>query len=88
MLRFDRISTSKKTLKNCNLVLHSYLNASSTDVKKMKQGIVGSGFCFVGMSWCVKNRGPVFSAAFSPIVQIIAAVFDIPFLHEPLHVGR
>ncbi|KAJ0427493.1 putative EamA domain-containing protein [Helianthus annuus] len=51
-------------------------------------GIVGSGFCFVAMSWCVKKRGPVFSAAFSPIVQIIAAVFDIPFLHEPLHLGR
>ncbi|KAK9053100.1 hypothetical protein SSX86_029730 [Deinandra increscens subsp. villosa] len=50
-------------------------------------GIVGSGFCFVGMSWCVKKRGPVFSAAFSPIVQMIAAVFDIPFLHEPLHIG-
>lgn len=50
-------------------------------------GIVGSGFCFVGMSWCVKKRGPVFSAAFSPLVQMIAAVFDIPFLHEPLHVG-
>ncbi|KAD3641355.1 hypothetical protein E3N88_30579 [Mikania micrantha] len=50
-------------------------------------GIVGSGFCFVGMSWCVKKRGPVFTAAFSPIVQIIAAIFDIPFLHEPLHIG-
>ncbi|CAI9274650.1 unnamed protein product [Lactuca saligna] len=50
-------------------------------------GIVGSGFCFVGMSWCVKKRGPVFSSAFSPLVQIIAAVFDIPFLHEPLHLG-
>ncbi|XP_076942848.1 WAT1-related protein At3g30340-like [Bidens hawaiensis] len=50
-------------------------------------GIVGSGFCFVGMSYCVKKRGPVFSAAFSPIVQIIAAVLDIPFLHEPLHIG-
>lgn len=50
-------------------------------------GIVGSGFCFVGMSWCVKKRGPVFSAAFSPLVQMIAAVFDIPFLHEPLHLG-
>ncbi|KAI3501526.1 hypothetical protein L1887_29397 [Cichorium endivia] len=50
-------------------------------------GIVGSGFCFVGMSWCVKKRGPVFSAAFSPLIQMIAAVFDIPFLHEPLHLG-
>ncbi|KAJ9549712.1 hypothetical protein OSB04_022255 [Centaurea solstitialis] len=50
-------------------------------------GIIGSGFCFVGMSWCVKKRGPVFSAAFSPLVQMIAALFDIPFLHEPLHLG-
>lgn len=50
-------------------------------------GIVGSGFCFVGMSWCVKKRGPVFSAAFSPLVQMIAALFDIPLLHEPLHLG-
>ncbi|KAI3693733.1 hypothetical protein L1987_76685 [Smallanthus sonchifolius] len=50
-------------------------------------GIVGSGFCYVGMSWCVKKRGPVFTAAFSPLIQIIAAVFDIPFLHEPLHTG-
>ncbi|KAJ0779076.1 putative EamA domain-containing protein [Helianthus annuus] len=50
-------------------------------------GIVGSGLCFVGISWCVKKRGPVFGAAFSPLVQIIAAVVDIPFLHEPLHIG-
>ncbi|GJR72762.1 WAT1-related protein [Tanacetum coccineum] len=50
-------------------------------------GIIGSGLCFVGMSWCVKKRGPVFSAAFSPLVQMIAALFDIPLLHEPLHLG-
>ncbi|KAI3693734.1 hypothetical protein L1987_76686 [Smallanthus sonchifolius] len=50
-------------------------------------GIVGSGICFVGISWCVKKRGPVFSAVFSPLVQIIAAIFDIPLLHEPLHIG-
>ncbi|XP_027931534.1 WAT1-related protein At3g30340-like [Vigna unguiculata] len=50
-------------------------------------GIIGSGLCFVGMSWCVKKRGPVFTAAFSPLVQIIAAMIDIPFLHEQLHLG-
>ncbi|KAA8526053.1 hypothetical protein F0562_007847 [Nyssa sinensis] len=50
-------------------------------------GMVGSGLCFVGMSWCVKKRGPVFTAAFSPLVQIMAAVFDIPILHEQLHLG-
>ncbi|OMO95170.1 Drug/metabolite transporter [Corchorus capsularis] len=50
-------------------------------------GIVGSGLCFVGMAWCVKKRGPVFTSAFSPLVQIIAAFFDIPILHEQLTLG-
>ncbi|KAG8374495.1 hypothetical protein BUALT_Bualt10G0000800 [Buddleja alternifolia] len=50
-------------------------------------GMVGSGLCFVGMSWCVKKRGPVFTAAFSPLVQIMAALFDVPVLHEQLHLG-
>ncbi|XP_054779108.1 WAT1-related protein At3g30340-like isoform X2 [Prosopis cineraria] len=51
-------------------------------------GMVGSGLCFVGMSWCVKKRGPVFTAAFSPLVQIMAAMIDVPLLHEQLHLGR
>ncbi|XP_057736817.1 WAT1-related protein At3g30340-like [Arachis stenosperma] len=50
-------------------------------------GMIGSGLCFVGMSWCVKKRGPVFTAAFSPLVQIMAAMIDIPILHEQLHLG-
>ncbi|OWM72247.1 WAT1-related protein At3g30340-like [Punica granatum] len=50
-------------------------------------GIVGSGLCYVGMTWCVKKRGPVFTAAFSPLIQIITAMIDIPLLHESLHVG-
>ncbi|XP_059444559.1 WAT1-related protein At3g30340-like isoform X2 [Corylus avellana] len=50
-------------------------------------GMIGSGLCYVGMSWCVKKRGPVLTAAFSPLVQIMAAMFDIPILHEQLHLG-
>ncbi|XP_057976111.1 WAT1-related protein At3g30340-like [Malania oleifera] len=50
-------------------------------------GSIGSGLCYVGISWCVKKRGPVFTAAFSPLVQIMAAMFDIPFLHEQLNLG-
>ncbi|KAJ9173825.1 hypothetical protein P3X46_016924 [Hevea brasiliensis] len=50
-------------------------------------GMVGSGMCYVGMSWCVKKRGPVFTSAFSPLVQIMAAMFDILILHEELHLG-
>ncbi|GER57875.1 nodulin MtN21 /EamA-like transporter family protein [Striga asiatica] len=50
-------------------------------------GIVGSGLCFVGMSWCVKKRGPVFTAAFSPLVMILAGMYEIPVLHQQLHLG-
>ncbi|KAK4752260.1 hypothetical protein SAY87_021058 [Trapa incisa] len=50
-------------------------------------GMVGSGLCFVGMAWCVKKRGPVFTAAFSPLIQIMSAMLDIPILHEQLHIG-
>ncbi|KAF6156764.1 hypothetical protein GIB67_033233 [Kingdonia uniflora] len=50
-------------------------------------GIVGSGLCYVGMSWCVKKRGPLFTAAFSPLIQIIVAMFDISILHGKLYLG-
>ncbi|KAL5719254.1 hypothetical protein ACHQM5_012057 [Ranunculus cassubicifolius] len=50
-------------------------------------GIVGSGLCFVGMSWCVKKKGPLFTAAFSPLIQIIVAMFDFTILQEQLHLG-
>ncbi|KAK9093722.1 hypothetical protein Scep_025191 [Stephania cephalantha] len=50
-------------------------------------GIVGSGLCFVGMSWCVRKRGPLFTAAFSPLIQIIVAFVEFIFLHEQLYFG-
>lgn len=49
---------------------------------------MGSGIGFVAMSWCVEKRGPVFAAAFSPLIQMMVAVFDISFLHEELRLGR
>ncbi|KAI3444652.1 hypothetical protein Pfo_001317 [Paulownia fortunei] len=50
-------------------------------------GIVGSGLCYVVMSWCVKQRGPVFTSAFSPLIQIFAAIFDVLVLHEEIYLG-
>ncbi|XP_043712459.1 WAT1-related protein At3g30340-like [Telopea speciosissima] len=50
-------------------------------------GIMGSGLCYVGMAWCVKKRGPLFTAAFSPLIQIIVAMFDFSILHEQLYIG-
>lgn len=50
-------------------------------------GIVGSGLATVVMSWCVKRRGPVFTSAFSPLIQMFVAVFDVFSLHEQINLG-
>ncbi|XP_027152495.1 WAT1-related protein At3g30340-like [Coffea eugenioides] len=50
-------------------------------------GIVGSGLGYVSMSWCVKQRGPVFTAAFSPFLQIFVAIFGVSLLHEQINLG-
>ncbi|KAF9688014.1 hypothetical protein SADUNF_Sadunf02G0153000 [Salix dunnii] len=50
-------------------------------------GIIGSGLCYVGMSWCVKQRGPVFTSAFTPFTQIFAAMFEFSILHEQVYLG-
>ncbi|KAI3918524.1 hypothetical protein MKX01_041844 [Papaver californicum] len=63
---------------NCHIKTHSIL---------WVQGIVGSGLSFVGMSYCVKKRGPLFTAAFGPLIQIIVAIFDFSILHGQLHLG-
>ncbi|KAI3946703.1 hypothetical protein MKW98_003266 [Papaver atlanticum] len=51
------------------------------------RGIVGTGLSYVGMAYCVKKRGPVFTAAFSPLIQIVVAIFDFSILHQQLHLG-
>ncbi|KAM7275288.1 hypothetical protein ACFE04_017154 [Oxalis oulophora] len=50
-------------------------------------GLVGSGLCYVAMAWCVKQRGPLFTSAFSPLVQIFAAMLDFSILHEQIYLG-
>ncbi|CAI9764916.1 unnamed protein product [Fraxinus pennsylvanica] len=50
-------------------------------------GIIASGLCYVVMSWCVKQRGPVFTSAFSPLIQIFAAAFDVSILHQEIYLG-
>ena len=49
---------------------------------------MGSGVGFLGMSWCVEKRGPVFAAAFSPLTQIMVAAIGVFILHEQLYLGR
>uniref|UniRef100_A0A0A9H9N5 WAT1-related protein n=1 Tax=Arundo donax TaxID=35708 RepID=A0A0A9H9N5_ARUDO len=50
-------------------------------------GVVGCGVSFVLLTWCIEKRGPVFVAAFIPIVQIIVSVIDFSILHEQLYLG-
>ncbi|XVF33053.1 hypothetical protein REPUB_Repub17cG0135200 [Reevesia pubescens] len=50
-------------------------------------GMVASGLCYVGMSWCVKQKGPVFTSVFSPLVQIFVAMFDFSILHGQCYFG-
>ncbi|KAG2655337.1 WAT1-related protein At3g30340-like [Panicum virgatum] len=50
-------------------------------------GIMGSGIGFLAMSWCIEQRGPVFTTAFTPLIQLIAGAINIVALHEQLHLG-
>ncbi|XP_006655695.1 WAT1-related protein At3g30340-like [Oryza brachyantha] len=50
-------------------------------------GIMGSGVGYVLMTWCVEKRGPVFTSAFIPIIQIMVAIIDFFFLHENIYLG-
>ncbi|XP_027189190.1 WAT1-related protein At3g30340-like isoform X2 [Cicer arietinum] len=50
-------------------------------------GLVGSGLCYVAMSWCVKQRGPVFTAAFTPLIQMFVTVLDLCILQEQIYLG-
>ncbi|KAL6128463.1 hypothetical protein ACLB2K_071818 [Fragaria x ananassa] len=50
-------------------------------------GAVGSGLCYVGMSWSVKQKGPLFTSAFTPLIQIFVAMIDFTALHELIYLG-
>ncbi|XWS46331.1 hypothetical protein CRYUN_Cryun14cG0056300 [Craigia yunnanensis] len=50
-------------------------------------GMVASGLCYVGMSWCVEQKGPVFTSAFTPLVQIFVSMFDFSILHGQIYFG-
>ncbi|KAF7077169.1 hypothetical protein CFC21_081753 [Triticum aestivum] len=48
-------------------------------------GVLALGL--LAMTWCVERRGPVFTTAFMPLIQIITAGIDVAILHEQLHLG-
>ncbi|CAN6480583.1 unnamed protein product [Victoria cruziana] len=50
-------------------------------------GAVSSCLAYILMGWCVKKRGPVFTAAFTPLIQVSVAIIEVLFLHGQLHLG-
>ncbi|KAL1215929.1 WAT1-related protein [Cardamine amara subsp. amara] len=50
-------------------------------------GIIQQGMCTVGISWCIKKRGPVLTSVFSPVVLMSATVFDFLILNRTIHLG-
>ncbi|KAH0903105.1 hypothetical protein HID58_042608 [Brassica napus] len=51
-------------------------------------GVGAQGMCTVGISWCIKQRGPIFTSAFSPVTLMFATVFDFLILHRIIYLGR
>ncbi|KAF3324757.1 WAT1-related protein [Carex littledalei] len=50
-------------------------------------GAAASGIGFVLLTWAVQKRGPVFTSAFIPLIQLFVALIDFAVLHEPLFFG-
>ncbi|EFH51239.1 nodulin MtN21 family protein [Arabidopsis lyrata subsp. lyrata] len=50
--------------------------------------VVAQGMCTVGISWCIKQQGPVVSSSFSPVVLMSATLFDFLILHRVIYLGR
>ena len=42
-------------------------------IKLCVQRIIGSRAVYLIITWCVEKKGPVFTAAFIPIIQIMVA---------------
>ncbi|XP_030535640.1 WAT1-related protein At4g30420-like [Rhodamnia argentea] len=50
-------------------------------------GIVGSGISYFVQSWCISQRGPLFSAMFNPLCTVIVTILATIFLHEEIYIG-
>jgi hypothetical protein len=49
------------------------------------QGFVASGLALPLMSWCLRERGPLYVAMFGPLIIVFVAVLSSIFLDETLH---
>ncbi|XP_030535636.1 WAT1-related protein At4g30420-like [Rhodamnia argentea] len=63
--------------------IHSNLGIAAI----LYSGIVGSGISFFIQSWCISQRGPLFSSTFIPLSTVIVTIFAAIFLHEEIYTG-
>ncbi|KAL5551194.1 hypothetical protein UlMin_001370 [Ulmus minor] len=49
-------------------------------------GVFTSGLAYFVQTWCINNKGPVFSAMFTPLQLVIVAIFSAFAFAERLHV--
>ncbi|KAK4604917.1 hypothetical protein RGQ29_013117 [Quercus rubra] len=47
----------------------------------------GSAVSFFVQTWCISQRGPLFSAMFNPLCTVITTIIASVFLHEELYTG-
>ena len=52
------------------------------------QGIFCAGFGVFAMMWCVKETGPVYVTAFSPVSTVMVAILEPLLLHVQLTWSR
>ncbi|XP_043710228.1 WAT1-related protein At4g30420-like [Telopea speciosissima] len=50
-------------------------------------GVIGSAISFYVQSWCISQRGPLFSAMFNPLCTVMVTIFACILLHEELFTG-
>uniref|UniRef100_A0ACD5URN9 Uncharacterized protein n=1 Tax=Avena sativa TaxID=4498 RepID=A0ACD5URN9_AVESA len=50
-------------------------------------GLIASGFAFPLLSWCLRKKGPLFIAVFSPLMLIFVAILSSLILDEALYLG-
>lgn len=52
------------------------------------QAIFGTVIRYSIITWCLKEKGPLYVALFKPLGMIIAEIFGIFFFGDKLHLGR
>ncbi|KFK30723.1 hypothetical protein AALP_AA6G019000 [Arabis alpina] len=94
----DWILKDKLAIITIIIAVHSYIFSSSLMYRVFSYmcfqlktnwplGVVAQGMCTVGISWCIKQRGPVFTASFSPVILMSAILFDFLIYHRMIYLG-